>query len=225
MDFEKARFNMVAQQIRPWDVLDMKVLDALLLVKREAFVPRDLQDLAFTDAQLPIGHGQFMLEPRVQGRLLQALTLRETDKVLQIGTGTGYTAALLAAQTQSVRSFEIEPELARQAQANLATQQITNVTVHQGDALGDGSKEALALCAENAPYDVILVSGALPKIPQALIELLAPQGRLIAFVGEAPLMHATLVTCTESGQYSSTVVFEGVAPQMEQKQKISSFVF
>lgn len=180
MNFEQARFNMVEQQIRPWEVLDQDVLNLLMTVKREEFVPAAYRELAFTEVEIPIGCGQVMLKPVIEGKVLQALRLGKSDSVLEVGTGSGYFAALLAARTEWVRTIEIESELVKLASANLARNGVENVVVVQGDGIGGW--------AERAPYDVIVVSGGLPFVPQALLEQLKVGGRLFAFVGEAPVM-------------------------------------
>ena len=217
MNFEKARFNMVEQQIRPWEVLDQDVLDLLMTVKREEFVPAAYRDLAFTEVEIPIGCGQVMLKPVIEGKVLQALRLGKADSVLEIGTGSGYFAALLAARTEWVRTIELEPELVKLAGANLARNGVENVVVVQGDGI--------AGWAERAPYDVIVVSGGLPFVPQALLEQLKVGGRLFAFVGEAPVMKARLITCEAEGRFRTEDVFETVVPMLENAPQREAFSF
>ena len=217
MNFEKARFNMVEQQIRPWEVLDPNVLDLLMTVKREEFVPEKSRALAFADVEIPIGHGQVMLKPVIEGKILQALQLNRADSVLEIGTGSGFFAALLAARTEWVRSIEIDPELVRFASANLSRNKVDNVIVEEGDgAQGWPSR---------APYDVIVMSGGLPFLPQALLEQLKVGGRLFAFVGEAPVMKARLVTCEAEGRYRSEDVFETLVPMLKNAPRHETFRF
>ncbi|MFA9440900.1 protein-L-isoaspartate O-methyltransferase [Uliginosibacterium sp. sgz301328] len=217
MDFEQARFNMVEQQIRPWEVLNPDVLDTLMLVKRELFVPAAQQALAFADIELPIGKGQTMLAPKIEAKALQALAVKSTDSVLEIGTGSGYMAALLAARAEWVRSIEIEPELAQFAFENLSRNGVDNVIVEEGDgSLG---------WAERAPYDVIMVSGALPEIPQELLAQLKHGGRLFAVVGAAPVMHACLVVRTGDDAWQTTELFETVIPALRLAQAPDSFRF
>ena len=217
MNFEQARFNMVEQQIRPWEVLDQDVLDLLMTVKREEFVPAAHRELAFADVEIPIGCGQVMLKPVIEGKVLQALRLGKADSVLEIGTGSGYFAALLAARTEWVRTIELEPELVKLAGANLARNGVENVVVVQGDGI--------AGWAERAPYDVIVVSGGLPFVPQALLEQLKVGGRLFAFVGEAPVMKARLVTCEAEGRFRTEDIFETVVPMLKDAPQRDGFSF
>ena len=217
MNFEQARFNMVEQQIRPWEVLDQDVLDLLMTVKREEFVPAAYRDLAFTEVEIPIGCGQVMLKPVSEGKVLQALRLGKADSVLEVGTGSGYFAALLAARTEWVRTIELEPELVKLAGANLARNGVENVVVVQGDGI--------AGWAERAPYDVIVVSGGLPFVPQALLEQLKVGGRLFAFVGEAPVMKARLITCEAEGRFRTEDIFETVVPMLKDASKRDGFSF
>lgn len=207
MNIEQARFNMVEQQIRPWDVLDQSVLDLLFTVKREEFVPAASKSLAFVDLELPLGQGQVMLAPRVEARLLQELSVKPSDKVLEIGTGSGYMAALLAAKAEHVVSVEINAELADVARGNLTRAGITNVTVETADG-------ARGLAARG-PYDVIVISGGVPAIPEAILKQLRVGGRLAAIVGTAPVMRAQLVTCTAEGIYNTVNMFETVVPMLE----------
>lgn len=217
MNFEKARFNMVEQQIRPWEVLDQDVLDLLMTVKREEFVPAAYRDLAFTEVEIPIGCGQVMLKPVIEGKVLQALRVAKSDAVLEIGTGSGYFAALLAARAEWVRTIEIEPELVKLAGDNLARNGVENVVVVQGDGIGGWP--------ERAPYDVIVVSGGLPFVPQALLEQLRVGGRLFAFVGEAPVMKARLVTCEAEGRFRTEDIFETVVPMLKNAPQRDGFSF
>ena len=217
MDFEKARFNMIEQQIRPWDVLDSDVLQALARVKRERFVSDAHQNLAFADTELPLGYGQTMLTPKVEARALQALAVKHTDSVLEIGAGSGYMAALLAARAEWVRSIEIVPALVRLAHDNLSRSGVDNVIVEEGDGAAGWSARA--------PYDVIMVSGAFASLPETLLGQLKPGGRLFAFVGHAPVMRARLVTRALDGQLQTRDLFEGVAPALRLPAQASSFQF
>jgi protein-L-isoaspartate(D-aspartate) O-methyltransferase len=217
MNFERARFNMVEQQIRPWEVLDQDVLDLLMTVRREEFVPAAYKSLAFADIEIPIGCDQVMLKPPIEGKALQALQLKRSDAVLEIGAGSGYFAALLAARSDWVRSVEIEPELAKLASDNLTRYGVANVIVEEGDAARGWSARA--------PYDVIVVSGGLPMLPQTLLGQLKLGGRLFAFIGEAPVMKARLVTCVGEGRYRTEDIFETVVPMLKNPQRNDEFRF
>ncbi len=207
MNIEQARFNMIEQQIRPWEVLDPQVLDLLFVVKREDFVPAAYRNLAFADMEIPIGSGQVMLAPRVEARLLQELGIRKTDKVLEIGTGSGYMAALLAARAEHVVTIESRRELADFARQNFERAGITNVTLEVGDGANGWS--------QRAPYDAIVVSGSLPVLPASLLKQLRVGGRLAAIVGTAPVMEAQLVTCSAEGVYNTVNLFETVVPALD----------
>jgi len=190
-DFDKARFNMIEQQVRPWNVLDGKILALLGEVKREDFVPAVHRHIALADLEVPLGAeaGQCMLPPKVEARALQDLALKPTDSVLEIGTGSGYMAALLSRLAARVVSIEIDPALAKQAQTNLASAGIKNVEVRTADA----TASRYAACNAGAPYDAIILSGSVDEVPGALLDLLKTGGRLFAITGRAPVMRATLV--------------------------------
>jgi protein-L-isoaspartate(D-aspartate) O-methyltransferase len=215
MNIEQARFIMIEQQIRPWDVLDPTVLDLLFVVKREDFTPPAYRNLAFADLEIPLGDGQVMLAPRVEAKLLQELGIRKTDKVLEIGTGSGYMAALLAARADHVLTVESRPELAETARRNLENAGITNVSVEVGDGSNGWSK--------GGPYDAIVVSGSLVQVPDALLKQLRIGGRMAVIVGEAPVMEAQLVTCTAENTYSTVNLFETVIPPLDGGQKKAAF--
>jgi len=217
MNIEQARFNMIEQQIRPWEVLDPQVLDLLFVVKREDFVPAAYRNLAFADMEIPIGSGQVMLAPRVEARLMQELGIRQTDKVLEIGTGSGYMAALLAARADHVVTVESRPEIAEFARQNLERAGVANVTIE----IGDGANG----WAQRGSYDAIVVSGALPSLPDALLKQLRLGGRLAAIVGEAPVMEAQLVTCSAEGVYNTINLFETVVPALDSGNAITGFSF
>ncbi len=200
MNIEQARFNMIEQQIRPWDVLDQDVLNLLSVVKRENFVPAAYRDIAFADLELPLPAGEHMLFPRVEARIMQELAVKKHEAVLEIGAGSGYMAALLAHRARHVLTVDIKPELADLAKRNLADNGVTNAEV----ALGDGARGWAAA----APYDVICVSGGLPVLPQEMLEQLKIGGRLAAFVGTAPVMKAQVITRIDEKQYRVADVFE-----------------
>lgn len=211
MDLEKARFNMVEQQIRPWGVLDETVLALLYRVKREEYVPPVYRSLAFSDLEIPLGHGQTMLAPKLEARLLQELHLKPTDKVLEVGTGSGYFTALLAHLAQEVVSVEIIPEFSREAQAKLAAHDIGNVTLEVGDAARGW--------ARHAPYDAIVLTGSTPVLAEAFLASLRPGGRLVAVVGEPPVMEARRVRLIEPGVSETEDLFETcIAPLVNAPQ-------
>ena len=202
MNIEQARFNMVEQQIRPWEVLDQQVLDLLYVVRREDFVSQAYQALAFSDLEIPIGEGETMMQPKVEARILQEVAPGGTDKVLEVGTGSGYMAALLAHRARHVHSVEISPALKRFGEANLRKAGIVNVTVEQGDAARGWSK--------HAPYDIIVLTGSTPVLPDAFLAQLAPGGRLFAVVGDAPVMTARMLRWVGPESVTTTDLFETV---------------
>ena len=206
MNVEQARFNMIEQQIRPWDVLDQGVLSLLAVVRREDFVPPAYKAMAFVDTELPLPHGQSMLAPKVEARLLQELGVHRHERVLEIGAGSGYMAALLGHRAQQVITLEIDRELADFARANLQRDGAANVTVRHAD----GSK---GLPGEG-PFDVILLSGSVAEVPPALLDQLKVGGRLAAIVGQQPVMRAMLFTRANERDFSSVAVFDTVAPRL-----------
>jgi protein-L-isoaspartate(D-aspartate) O-methyltransferase len=185
--FEKARFNMVEQQIRPWEVLDPRVLSLMESLPREQFVPQSYRDLAYADIEIPIGQGEQMMFPRIEAKLLQALAIQPTDKVLEVGTGSGYLTACLANLAQQVVSIDIYDEFTEQAIAKLQQQNIQNVTLKSGDALAGPHEEG--------PFDAIAVTGSLPTSQQAEIfrQQLNVGGRLFVVIGTAPVMECMLI--------------------------------
>ncbi len=217
MNIEQARFNMVEQQVRPWDVLDPKVLDLLFQVRREDFVPESMRELAFADIEIPIGHGVTLLQPRMEARMVQELALEPTDRVLEIGTGSGYMATLMGFLADEVLSVEIVPELARSAAARVAAAAPgRKIRVVQGDGARDW--------AEGGPWNAILLTGSVPSEPRALLDRLAPGGRLLAVVGDAPAMRACLWTRGPQG-LSHSVLFETVIPELRNAQEPERFSF
>jgi protein-L-isoaspartate(D-aspartate) O-methyltransferase len=221
MNVEQARFNMVEQQIRPWEVLDQEVLDLLYVVRREEFVPEAYRALAFSDLEIPLlenaGPGERMLQPKVEARILQEVAPKKTEKVLEVGTGSGYMAALLAHRAHHVHSVEISTALAHLAAANLRRAGVANLTLEAGDAARGWSK--------HAPYDVIVLTGSTPELPDAFLAQLAPGGRLFAVVGEAPVMEARLVTCVAPGSYNTVDLFETVIAPLAHALERNKFEF
>jgi protein-L-isoaspartate(D-aspartate) O-methyltransferase len=219
MDFENARFNMVEQQIRPWDVLDPKILDLLFHVKREDFVADDKRQLAFVDTELPLPHGGKMLQPKLEARLAQDVAVEAQDKVLEIGTGAGYLTALLAKLGRHVYSVEINAATRETAAANLKKAGIGNVTLVEGNGL-DGLQQ-------QAPFDVIVVGGSLPVVPESLKAQLAVGGRMIAVVGDLPVMSCKLIKRVGESSFSETNLFETCISRLAKAEAIEPerFVF
>ena len=205
MDWERARFNMIEQQIRPWEVLDQDVLDLLYVVRREEFVPQAHRALAFSDLEIPLGDGEVMMQPKVEARILQEVAVKGTDKVLEIGTGSGYLTALLAYRARHVVSVEINPRLKAFGESNLREAGVRNVTLE----LGDGARG----WGGHAPYDVIVLTGSTPLLPETFKQQLAVGGRLFAVVGDPPVMKARLTTRVGEGAYNAIDIFEtNIAP-------------
>jgi protein-L-isoaspartate(D-aspartate) O-methyltransferase len=217
MNLEQARFNMIEQQIRPWNVLDADVLELLAVVKREDFVPLAHKALAFMDMEIPLGQGQVMLAPCIEARMLQDAAVQKHEKVLEIGTGSGYMAALLAHRAQRVISLEINPELAQIARANLQKAGIHNVEVRQFD----GSKGVSA----DGPFDVIMLSGSVAEVPQALLAQLKIGGRLIGIVGDEPTMRVNIVTRISDAEFKTSTPWDTVAPRLLNFPEPSHFHF
>ncbi|MCR5882903.1 protein-L-isoaspartate O-methyltransferase [Rhizobacter sp. J219] len=217
MNTEQARFNMIEQQIRPWDVLDPSVLSLLAVVKREDFVPPAYRSMAFFDTEVPLPNGQCMLAPKVEARLLQALEVRKHERVLEIGAGSGHMAALLAHKARQVVTLEIDPVLAKLASENLKRAAVTNVSVVEGD----GSKRLPTA----GPFDVILLSGSVASVPQRLLNELAAGGRLAAIVGQEPVMNAVLVTRVGDNEFRSVNLFDTVAQRLLGFDEPSRFHF
>lgn len=216
-NIEQARFNMVEQQIRPWDVLDQTVLDLLFKVRREEFVPAAYRALAFVDMEIPLGDGEFMWSPKLEARAVQTLQLKKTDRVLEVGTGSGYLTALLASMTAHVTSVDIHAGFLSAAEARLKAHGFDNVTLEAGDA--SRGRE------QHAPYDVIIMTGSLPVMPQNLTAQLAPGGRLFAVVGDDPVMTARLVTCVSHGVFRSEDLFETSIKPLVNAQQPDRFTF
>jgi len=197
---EQARFNMIHQQIRPWEVVDPRVLQVLAQVPRERFVPTGLVGLAFADTEIPIGGGQCMMEPKVEARMLQSLDVQPTDRILEVGTGSGYVTACLARLGSQVRSLEIEPEILEQARTRLAALNITNIELIEADGLAELPVGEL--------FDVIAITGSLPQRDKRLAAHLSPGGRLFMVVGQTPVMQALLITRTGEDAWQEEALFE-----------------
>ena len=221
MSTEKARFNMIQQQIRPWEVLDQGVLGLLSVVRREEYVPEAHSDLAFADVEVPLRDngipGKVMLAPKMEARILQEVAIRNTDKVLEIGTGSGYMAALLAAKAEFVYTVEIDPALVDSARKNLKQAGVANVSVD----VGDGAQGWPLY----APYDVIVLSGSTPVLPESLMRQLKIGGRLAAIVGELPAMQLQLVTRTAENAFNTINVLETVVAPLINAVHREKFVF
>ncbi len=217
MNLEQARSNMVEQQIRTWEVLDQGVLDLLYTVPREEFVPSSCRNLAFTDMEIPLGEGEKMWPPRMEARVLQELVVKRTDRVLEVGTGSGYLTALLAHRAAQVYSVEIRPALAAFGRANIARHGVDNVTLE----IGDGARGY----AKWGPYDVVVLTGSVPVLPRAALDALAPGGRLFAVAGDAPVMYAKFVTCTAPGAFRTIELFETLLAPLANCEQPSRFRF
>jgi protein-L-isoaspartate(D-aspartate) O-methyltransferase len=221
MNVEQARFNMIEQQIRPWDVLEPSVLGLLARVRREDFVPDAHQALAFVDTQVPLiegsPQGTCMLEPRVEARMLQELRLQPSDRVLEVGTGSGFMACLLAGLAGDVTSLEIRAELAARARENLRQAGVDNARVLHAD----GSTGH----AQGGPFDAIVLSGSVAEVPAALLQQLKVGGRLLAIVGQQPIMRARLFTRSADNAFSHVDLFDTVAPRLLNFPEPSRFKF
>ena len=217
MNIEQARFNMIEQQIRPWNVLDPDVLDLLVVVKREDFVPSAYKALAFVDSEIPLPGGESMFTPKIEARLLQEVQLKKHENVLEIGAGSGYMAALLAHKARHVTTVEIHPELKELAHANLARAGVSNVTVELGDGANGWST--------GAPFDVIVISGALEVLPEAFLKQIKVGGRIAAIIGRAPVMTAQIITRVSETAYDTVKVFETNVKLLADSVKHSRFTF
>jgi len=217
MDFEQARFNMIESQVRTWDVLDQTVLDLIATVKRENFVANEYRPLAFADMRIPLGHGEVMLTPKLEARMLQELGLTPDDKVLEIGTGSGYVTALLCSLARTVVSIEIIPEFTAAARIRLEAADFGNATLDVADA-AKGWEQA-------APYDAILLTGSVPELPDDFRRQLTIGGRLFAVVGDEPVMTATLITRVTETDYTTAGLFETCIPPLRNVLKHERFTF
>ncbi len=217
MNIEKARFNMVQQQIRPWSIPDDSILNLLATIPREDFVPDEYRNLAFSDSETPIGFGQVMMNPKIEARLLQALNIKPHESVLEIGTGSGYLTALLASLARHVITVEIIPELKEQAQAKFKTHGIVNVSCECGDASEGWS--------QSGPYDVIVVTGSIPAMQHNFRESLNTGGRLFVIVGDAPVMSAQLIRCIGKNQWTQESLFETELAPLKNVAQPDRFLF
>ncbi len=220
MNIEIARSNMIDQQIRPWNVLDMRVLDLMSAIPREDYMPRGYRDLAFADTQIPLGHGQVMLPPREVGRLLQALQVQAEDSILEIGTGSGYLTSLLSKQGKHVLSVELFPDIAEQAQKNCEADDhinMANIKIEVGDASKGWQTEST--------FDVICITGALPELAAHWQEQLNIGGRLFVVVGKPPVMQAMLITRVGTQEWISEMVYETLLPWLVHAEPTPQFKF
>jgi protein-L-isoaspartate(D-aspartate) O-methyltransferase len=215
MNFEAARMQMLGQQIRAWEVLDSRVLDVLRDTPREDFVPRTYRELAFADIEIPLGHGQSMMAPKVEGRLLQALQIESADDVLEIGTGSGFLTACLAKLSARVASIDIFPQFVETAAGTLRSHRIKNVELDSGDALD------LAYAEQ---FDVIAVTASSPVVIDGFIEMLRPDGRMFIVVGREPVMDAQLITKAATGDWTTESLFETVLTPLVNVDATEPFV-
>lgn len=215
-NLEQARRNMIVQQIRPWEVLNERILDTLVQVPREEFVQPAFRSLAFVDMEIPLGHGHAMMAPRVEGRMLQSLDPGPADMVLEIGTGSGYVSALLAQLAKHVYSVDIHPEFTEAAAARLAARGIDNVTLDTGDA-ADG-------WSGRSSFDVIAVTGSLPELPESLKRQLNIGGRMFAVIGNSPAMEACLITRVGEQEWRGQSLFETDLTPLENAKRTERFV-
>lgn len=217
IDVERARFNMIESQIRTWEVLDQRVLDLLFKVRREEFVPEPYRALAFVDMEIPIGHGEKMLQPKLEARMVQELAINESDRILEVGTGSGYVTALLATLGAHVFSVDIVAEFTSAAARKLSVHALRNVTLETGDAARGWEK--------HGPYDAILITGSVPVLAESFKTSLKKGGRLLAVVGEPPVMEAQLITKVGEGAYNSVGLFETCIAPLKNAPQPPRFVF
>ena len=217
MNVEQARFNMVEQQIRTWDVLDSVILSLIATLRREQFVAPEHAALAFADLELPLGNGEKMWTPKMEARVVQDLQLTGNESVLEIGTGGGYVTALLAARSRQVTSIEIDPAIAARAQASLANAGIYNAEVNVGDGMQLG--------VTAGAYDVVVFGGSLPVFVEAALDWIKPEGRIFAVVGQAPAMQARVVRKLADGSVSTRVLFETVIAPLKGAPQPKAFTF
>ena len=217
MNFEQARFNMVEQQVRPWEVLDARVLELLETIHREDFVPVKYRKMAFTDLAIPLGHGQNMMKPVVEGRLLQALELKPDETVLEIGTGSGFITACLAQMAKHVVSVDIEEQFSSEAEARLKEKDILNVEFETGDAMTGWQPEQA--------HDVLVVTGSVQDIPDHFRGWVNPRGRMFVVCGEGPAMEAKLLTKLNATEWREESLFETDLARLTNAEKALGFEF
>lgn len=216
MNIEQARHNMIEQQIRPWEVLDQRVLDLITRIPREDFVPQQYRSLAFTDMEIPIGHDQVMMAPKIEARMLQALNVQSDDTILEVGTGSGYITALLATLGKQVFSVDIYPDFCEAASQKLAGHKINNVTLECGDAAEGWGK--------HGKYDIIAITGSVPVLEESFKRSLKKGGRLFAVVGEAPIMEAQLITRIAEDEWRTEPLFETALQPLVNASQATKFV-
>ena len=216
-NLELARYNMIEQQVRPWDVLDQRVLDAMQSVPREAFVPEGHEGHAFADVEIPLGFGEVMMKPILEGRMMQSLNIKDSDEILEIGTGSGYLTACLARLGHHVYSVEIEPELVSRARATLEARHVVNATVTEGD----GSEDWVG----HMHYDAIVITGAMPSVPDAYKQRLAIGGRLLVVVGQSPDMQALRITRVAEDAWTTESLFDTELLPLRNVATPSTFTF
>jgi protein-L-isoaspartate(D-aspartate) O-methyltransferase len=217
MNFEQARFNMVEQQIRPWEVLDSRVLSLLQTIPREDFVPVRYRKLAFADVAVPLEAGQVMMRPKIEARMLQALDVQEDETVLEIGTGSGFVTACLAAMAKRVVSVELYEELHREAAARLESRQTANVELFVGDALRGWQPEQA--------HDVVVVTGSVADVPEHFRGWVNPGGRMFVVCGESPAMEARLLVRQGVSEWSAESLFETDLPRLVHAEPEPEFEF
>ena len=217
MNTEQARFNMIEQQIRPWEVLDPRVLELLPTVPREEFVPVEHRALAFIDIHIPLGHGQVMMQPKQEARLLQEIAITSKDRVLEIGTGSGYMTALLASLAREVDTVEMFADFLTSANKKLADHGLHNINYFEGDAANGWQSDR--------PYDAIMLTGSVPILSDNFVRSLNPGGRMVAIVGQNPIMEAVLIEKMSDGSTRQTSLFDTSLPPLINAQTPSSFIF
>lgn len=217
MNYEQARYNMVEQQIRTWDVLDQRVLDAMSELRRDAFVPKEYRSLAYADTRIPLPEGQVMMTPKVEARICQELRLQPDERAYEIGTGSGFLTALLARLTRHVYSIEINERLARTAAKTLAEQGVENITLRMGDGLQGWP--------EHGPFDAVAVTGSIPEMDERMLRWITPGGRLFVVVGEPPIMEARVYTRHGHQDWTWESPFDTELPPLLGLPEKEAFVF